>query len=90
MIFLEFAQSELVSIFTGKSIISTIDAPVDIVKESGAGISCPAEDPQALSQAIHAIKSLNPAEREVMEKRGRKWVIKNRDNGCWPGSFWKR
>jgi len=63
----------------GKPIISTIDAPGDIVKESGAGISCPAEDPKALSQAIQFMKKSSPAEREAMGKQGREWVIKNRD-----------
>jgi glycosyltransferase involved in cell wall biosynthesis len=65
MIFLKFAQSELVSIFTGKPIINTIEAPGDIVIESGAGISCPAEDPKALSQAIQFMKTLTSAEREA-------------------------
>ena len=71
----------------GKPIISTIEAPGDIVKESGAGISCPAEDPRALSQAILSMKTLTPAERSAMGKRGRNWVIKNRDYRVLAGKF---
>jgi len=71
MLFLKSAQSEFVSIFTGKPIINTIEAPGDIVIESGVGISCSTEDPPPLSHAIQSLNSLTPAERSAMGKRGR-------------------
>ncbi len=62
-----------------KPILYGVEAPGNTIEESGAGISCPAEDPLALSQAIQSMKSLSHEERETIGKRGREWVIKNRD-----------
>ena len=63
----------------GKPIISAIEAPGDIVKESGAGINCAAESPKELAGAIRKMKSLTPAQRTEMGANGREWIIKNRD-----------
>ncbi|HPR58990.1 MAG TPA: glycosyltransferase family 4 protein, partial [Bacteroidales bacterium] len=63
----------------GKPIIYAIEAPGNIVEESGAGISCPAEDPEALSQAILTMKNMSKEDRDAMGKKGREWIIKNRD-----------
>ncbi len=62
-----------------KPILYGVEAPGNTVEESGAGISCPAEDPQALSQAILKMAKMSPEELAVMGERGREWVIKNRD-----------
>ncbi len=63
----------------GKSVIYAIEAPDNIVEESGAGISCPAESPEELSKAILKMKALTPEERAEMGAKGREWIIKNRD-----------
>ncbi len=63
----------------GKPIIYAIEAPGNIVEESGAGISCPAESPEELSKAILKMKVLTPEERAEMGAKGRDWIIKNRD-----------
>ena len=63
----------------GKPVIYAIEAPGDVVAESNSGISCPAEDPLALSQAIQNMYSMSPEEREAVGKRSREWGIKNRD-----------
>lgn len=63
----------------GKPIISAIEAPGNIVEESGAGISCAAESPEELAKAILKMKSLSPEERNVMGEKGKQWIIKNRD-----------
>ncbi|HPR58987.1 MAG TPA: hypothetical protein PK915_11515 [Bacteroidales bacterium] len=54
----------------GKPIIYAIEAPGNIVEESGAGISCPAEDPEALSQAILTMKNMSKEDRDAMGKKG--------------------
>jgi len=54
----------------GKPIIYAIEAPGNIVEESGAGISCPAEDPDALSQAILTMKNMSKEDRDAMGKKG--------------------
>ncbi|MBE0638001.1 MAG: glycosyltransferase [Bacteroidales bacterium] len=63
----------------GKPIIYAIEAPGNIVEESGAGISCAAESPGELSGAIMKMKALTPEERAQMGAKGREWIIKNRD-----------
>jgi glycosyltransferase involved in cell wall biosynthesis len=62
-----------------KPIIYGIDAPGDMVEKSGAGISCRAENEDDIKKAIERIRALEPQERLKMGKRGREWVIANRD-----------
>jgi glycosyltransferase involved in cell wall biosynthesis len=62
-----------------RPVIYAVEAPGDIVKESGAGITCAAECPQALAEAIMAMKKLSPKQRDEMGTRGRQWIIANRD-----------
>jgi glycosyltransferase involved in cell wall biosynthesis len=70
-----------------KPILYGVEAPGNVVEESSAGISCPAENPQVLSQAIQTMKNLTPAELSATGKRGREWVIKNRDYRVLAGKF---
>ena len=53
-----------------KPIISAIDAPGDVVAESGAGISCAAEDPAAIAAAIGKLRALSGAELGLLGQRG--------------------
>jgi len=51
----------------------------DIVKESGAGISCQAYDSKAFAQAILRFCAMSKEEREEIGKRGREYVQKYHD-----------
>ncbi len=43
----------------------------DLVEAAGAGISCPAEDPQAMAEAVLRLRRMSPEERAVMGAAGR-------------------
>jgi len=60
-------------------IIYAVEAPGDVVAESGAGISCRAEDSDAISDAIMSLRKLSQDELRAMGLRGREWLIANRD-----------
>ena len=60
-------------------IIYAIDAPGDVVAESGAGISCPAEDSNAIKEAILELRRFSPEELHKMGMRGREWLVRNRE-----------
>lgn len=62
-----------------KPIIYAIDAPGDVVKESGAGISCPAESADAICKALTQLSAMPSEELAHMGERGRHWLIENRD-----------
>lgn len=62
-----------------KPVIFAVDAPDDIVAESGAGISCPAEDPRDVAAALSAMAAMTPAARAEMGHRGRQWIREHRD-----------
>jgi glycosyltransferase involved in cell wall biosynthesis len=55
----------------GRPIVVAVNGEAaDIVREAGAGIACPAEDPIALAAAIRTLKALSPAERAAMGASG--------------------
>ena len=62
-----------------KPIIYAVEAPSNIIELSGSGISCEAENPEALSQAIQKLKNLSVEDRKKMGTLGREWIIKNHD-----------
>ncbi len=62
-----------------KPVLYAIDAPGDIVAESGAGVSCRAEDPAAIAAAIQRLRELPNAELARMGQRGQAWVQAHRD-----------
>ena len=66
-------------LFAGRPIIYAIDAPPDLVRESGAGLSVPAEDSQAIADAIRSFRRMSTQERDSMGRRARHWVVENRD-----------
>jgi len=53
--------------------------PGDVVAESGAGISCRAEDADAIAAAILEVRKLSHQERKAMGRRGLEWITVNRD-----------
>jgi glycosyltransferase involved in cell wall biosynthesis len=52
-----------------------------VVAESGAGISCPPEDPAAIAAALARLRSLGAEELAAMGRRGLDWIRANRDYG---------
>lgn len=48
-----------------------------VVMESGAGLSCPAEDPLALADAVLALRALSAEERAAMGFRGRGYFLEH-------------
>ncbi|AJF07640.1 glycosyltransferase family 4 protein [Geoalkalibacter subterraneus] len=66
-------------LLAGKTVISAIEAPGEIVSESGAGYNCNAEDPESLCKCIKKMKELSVDERESMGQKGHRWILENRD-----------
>lgn len=64
---------------SAKPVIFAIDAPDDVITSSGCGVSCAAEDHLELSRAINHLRSLGANELGKMGKKGRCWLIKNRN-----------
>jgi hypothetical protein len=56
-----------------------LEAPGNILEESGADISCAAESPEELAGVIMKMKALSSTQRAQMGAKGREWIIKNRD-----------
>ena len=55
----------------GKPIIAALNGEgARIIKEAGAGLTCPAEDAAALADSVLAMYSKQPAERQEMSVRG--------------------
>jgi len=63
----------------GRPVIHAIEAPGDLVAESGCGLSTPPEDPQAIAEAALHLMALSLDEREAMGQRGRHYVLAHHD-----------
>lgn len=62
----------------GKPIIAALDGEgARLVEESGCGLSCPAEDADALAKAVLTMYHMPEAGREEMGKRGREYCESN-------------
>jgi glycosyltransferase involved in cell wall biosynthesis len=61
-----------------KPVIYAVEGPGDVVAESGAGVSCGAEDPAAVADAIKSLKMKRPEELVAIGQKGLKWVRENR------------
>jgi colanic acid biosynthesis glycosyl transferase WcaI len=56
----------------GRPIVAALDGEGDkVIREAGAGLTCPAGDPEALAEAVLAMYRLSEAERQAMGRRGR-------------------
>lgn len=62
-----------------KAVIHSVKAGNNLVDESGCGLSVPPENPQAVAEAIIKLQALSTAERNLMGKRGREYVMKYHD-----------
>ena len=63
----------------GRPIVSGTDAANDPVAEAGAGITVPANDPEALAAALERLSAAPAAERAAMGARGRAFVEARHD-----------
>ena len=65
-----------------KPIIAALDGEgARIIEEARAGLSCPAEQPADLADAVLNIYQLKASEREAMGQRGRAYFEKNFERG---------
>lgn len=61
---------------SGKPVLVAAEGDVaDVVRESGAGFTCPPSDPAALAETVRRLRSLSSPEREGMGKLGRTAAI---------------
>jgi glycosyltransferase involved in cell wall biosynthesis len=63
----------------GRPVVSGTDAANDPVAEAGAGITVPANDPEALAAAVERLAAATPIERAAMGARGRAFVAEHHD-----------
>jgi glycosyltransferase involved in cell wall biosynthesis len=62
----------------GRPIIAAIDGEgARVIREAGAGITCPAENPRALADALLSLYRMPMPEREAMGMRGRDYFETN-------------
>ncbi len=61
-----------------KPIVAALDGEgAKVIEESGSGIACPAENPNALSEAVLRMYGMKEKERQLMGKNGRIYFEKN-------------
>lgn len=61
-----------------KPIIAALDGEgARVVEEAGAGVTCPAENPKALAEAVLKLYNMSGREREKMGKKGRSYFEKH-------------
>jgi glycosyltransferase involved in cell wall biosynthesis len=60
----------------GRPIIAALDGEgARVVQEAGAGLSCPAEDADALAKCIEKLYAMNAAERDALGRSGRTYFL---------------
>jgi glycosyltransferase involved in cell wall biosynthesis len=60
-----------------RPVIHSIDTGSDPVAESGCGVSCAAEDPAGIAEAVRQLLSRPLAERQLLGERGRNYVLRH-------------
>lgn len=63
--------------YAAKPIIHSNNASNDLVKLANCGISIPAENPQAIADAILKLTAMSLEERNIMGQNGKAYVLKN-------------
>ena len=66
-------------LMAGRPIIHGVEAGNDMVRESGSGISIPAEDEGAIASAVQELMGLPKEELEKMGANGRTFALANHD-----------
>lgn len=64
---------------SGRPVLFCGEAGNNPVEESGAGISVPPRDPEALANAVIRMANMTPEARKAMGAKGPDWVRKNHD-----------
>ena len=62
-----------------KPVIHAVDAGNDLVVESDCGVSCTAEDPRAIADAVIKLLHDSPEERQAMGRRGKDYILQHHD-----------
>lgn len=63
---------------SGRPIIASINGEAArIITEAGAGLTCPAEDSEALVATISQFYNMNPSERDKYGQQGRQYFLEN-------------
>lgn len=61
-----------------RPIVAALDGEgARIIEESGAGVTCPAENPEALADAVLQLYNMSESDREEIGQRGRRYFDKN-------------
>jgi len=63
----------------GKPVVHSVEAGNDPVAEAGCGLSCAAEDPQAVAGAVVTLMSMTPQDRAELGRRGQDYVRSRHD-----------
>jgi glycosyltransferase involved in cell wall biosynthesis len=63
----------------GRPIVFSADAAQNVVEEAQCGMTVPAEDAQALADALRTLSGLTDVERAAMGQRGRRFVEEHHD-----------
>jgi len=58
----------------GRPVVLAMSALNDPIRDSGAGITVPPDDPRSLAEAIEQLAHLEPEERRRLGAQGRRWV----------------
>jgi len=69
------------SMMSGKPVICSMTVPSTWVTDSGCGITVPAEDPEAVIDAVKRISEMSPDEIRLMGEKGRKYCEENLEVG---------
>jgi len=60
----------------GKPVIAALDGEgAKVIEEAGAGLTCPAEDAEALAGCIEKLYTMSKAERETIGQKGRAYFL---------------
>jgi colanic acid biosynthesis glycosyl transferase WcaI len=66
----------------GRPVLCTVPGDAaDVVREAGAGLVCPPEDPEALAQAVRDLYAMPECQREEMGSAGRRIFLNNYTRG---------
>jgi len=66
-------------LYSGKPIIHSFSGHEDIIAKAKAGISVPAENSQAIADAVLTLKSMSPIQRKELGESGHQYAIENHD-----------
>lgn len=63
---------------SGKPVLAAVQGDVaDVVREAGAGLTCPSENPKALAEAISSFCCMTKEERNKMGEKGRRFALEH-------------